>query len=63
LEQGATYIDLASDSPREFTATGSMTAERYHCYVAKSDVDYGLWNRLLGVRDPDRINGTSQAPA
>src|SRR5438876_1005504 len=54
LEQGATYIDLASDAPREFTATGDMVANRDHCYVLKSAVDYTLWNRLIGVENPER---------
>ena len=54
LEQGATYIDLAGDEPREFTATGGMQAERGRCLVLKSSVDYTLWNRLIGVDNPER---------
>jgi hypothetical protein len=54
LEQGATYIDLAEDEPREFTATGDMHAERGCCLVLKSAVDYTLWNRLIGVENPQR---------
>jgi len=54
LEQGATYIDLANDSPTEFTATGDMEAGRQHCYVSKRDVHFELWNRLIGVSEPHR---------
>ena len=55
LEQGATYVDLAADEPTEFTATGDMSAGRGNCYVLKSSVDYTLWNRLIGVTDPERL--------
>jgi hypothetical protein len=55
LEQGATYIDLAADAPQEFTATGGMKAEANNCYVPKSAVDYTIWNRLIGVRNPERL--------
>jgi len=54
LEQGATYIDLAGEKPREFTATGDMEAERGRCLVLKSAVDSTLWNRLIGVENPER---------
>ena len=55
LEQGATYIDLAQDEPREFTAMGNMEAGARNCYVLKSAVDYQIWNRLIGVEDPERL--------
>jgi hypothetical protein len=54
LEQNATYLDLSATTPREFTATGGMSAERDQCLVAKSDVPYQLWNRLRGVHDVER---------
>jgi len=54
LEQGATYVDLVQDAPREFTATGDMSAGATNCYVLKSTVDYTLWNRLIGVENPER---------
>jgi len=60
LEQGATYIDLAQDEPHEFKATGAMTAERHHCFVPKSEVDYQLWNRLIGVTEPERLGLASE---
>src|SRR5688572_23920511 len=51
LDQGATYIDLRQDKPAEFTATAGMTAGRENWYVAKSRVDYPLWNRLIGINE------------
>jgi len=59
LEQGATYIDLAIASPEEFTATADMQAEQSNCYVAKSETDYELWNRLIGVTTPERLGRTA----
>jgi len=47
LEQGATYIDLRAPEPREFKATGNMTAGPDNWYVPKKDVPYQLWNQLL----------------
>jgi hypothetical protein len=54
LKQDATYLDLSSGTPREFTATGGMSAERGQCLIAKSEVPYQLWNRLRGIHDLDR---------
>ena len=55
LEQGATYIDLQDAQRREFTATGDMEAGPGNWYVPKSEIDYVLWNRLIGVQDPERL--------
>ena len=55
LEQGATYIDLRDPQRREFTATGDMEAGRDNWYVPKSGVDYQLWNRLIGIDNPERL--------
>jgi hypothetical protein len=55
LEQGATYIDLRDPGRGEFTATGDMRAEPGAFYVRKDSVDYQLWNRLRGVRNPERL--------
>lgn len=52
LQQGATYADLSGDDPREFTATGDMTAERGHAYAPKDRVPYEVWNRLIGEPKP-----------
>ena len=55
LEQGATYIDLRQDDPEEITAWGDMEASQENWYVPKSEVDYQLWNRLIGVDNPERL--------
>jgi hypothetical protein len=55
LEQGATYIDLRDDQPQEFTARGYMEASDGNWFVPKSEVDYQLWNRLIGVDNPERL--------
>ncbi|MGH2371368.1 MAG: hypothetical protein ACRDI2_24605, partial [Chloroflexota bacterium] len=55
LEQGATYFDLNDAGRGEFTATGDMQAGPDNYYVPKSEVDYQLWNRLIGVDNPERI--------
>ena len=54
LEQGGTYIDLSTPDRQEFTATGDITAGRHNWFVPKSEVDYGIWNRLIGVSNPER---------
>ena len=55
LEQGATYIDLRDPERREFKATGDMAAGRDNWYVPKDAVDYELWNRLIGINNPQRL--------
>ncbi len=55
LEQGATYIDLRDPQRRELTATGDMIAGRENWYVPKDSVDYELWNRLIGIQNPQRL--------
>jgi hypothetical protein len=55
LEQGATYLDIRDPGRREFTALGGMQAEPDGWYVPKDAVPYSIWNRLTGVRNPDRI--------
>ena len=53
LQQGATYIDLRGDR-KEFTATADMSAGPDMAIVPKDAVDYQLWNRLIGVTNPER---------
>jgi hypothetical protein len=60
LEQNATYIDLAELEPGEFTARGDMVAGRKNRYVPKAEVDYQLWNRLIGVDNPERTGEASE---
>lgn len=54
LEQGATYIDLKDPERKEFTAMGGMEAGANNWYVPKTEVGYQLWNRLIGVQNPER---------
>jgi hypothetical protein len=63
LQQGATYIDLRRAQPEEFTATGGMVADSAHWYVQKKRVPYPLWNRLIGVQNPERTDrGNAAGP-
>jgi hypothetical protein len=62
LEQGGTYIDLRDPHRREFTATGDMEAGPDHWYVPKSGVDYQLWNRLIGIDNPERVYTAPEGP-
>ena len=55
LEQGSAYIDLRDPHRREFKAVGDMLADGDHWYVAKANVDYELWNRLIGISNPERL--------
>jgi hypothetical protein len=56
LEQNARYVDLRDPSRHEFTAMGNMEAGPDNLYVPKAAVDYVLWNRLIGVQHPERLN-------
>jgi hypothetical protein len=56
LEQGATYIDLREQQPREFTATGDMTAAENNWYAPKASVPYWIWNILTGVENQERLD-------
>jgi hypothetical protein len=55
LEQGAVYFDLNDPGAGEIKARGDMTAGPENRYVAKQDVDYQLWNALIGVDNPERL--------
>ena len=61
LEQNATYLDLKADKPEEFTATADMVAGDNNWYVPKSETDYQLWNRLIGVDNPERTGQANDA--
>lgn len=56
LEQGAKYIDLMDPERKEFTGMGGMEAGANNWYVPKTEVSYWLWNRLIGVQNPDRLD-------
>jgi hypothetical protein len=53
LEQGASYVDLLGER-REFRADGGMIVGRGMAVVPKSEVHYQMWNRLIGVDNPER---------
>lgn len=61
LKQGATYIGLKAAEPREFTATGDREAGPATWYVPTSEVDYQLWNRLIGLDTPERLGIADEA--
>src|ERR671924_21367 len=61
LEQGATYVDLQDEGLEEFSATGDMEAGPGNWYVPKSEVDYQLWNRLIGLEDPERLGRADES--
>jgi hypothetical protein len=62
LEQGATYVDLRDPARREFAATGEMQVPSDGLYVPRSEVDERTWNRLLGVRTPERTGPAGGSP-
>ncbi len=55
LAQGAVYIDLADPQRKEFKARGDMEAGEENYYEPKTEVDYQLWNELIGVDDAPRL--------
>jgi len=61
LKQGAVYVDLQDPGLKEFKATGDMVASQYRWYVPKSEVDYQLWNRLIGITNPERLGDADEA--
>ena len=54
LQQGATYVDLRGRERTPFTATGDMQATEANWYIPKDEVPPTLWNRLIGVENPER---------
>lgn len=54
LEQGATYVDLATPDRKEFTGMASVEVGDSNWIVPKKEVDYQIWNRLIGVTNPER---------
>jgi hypothetical protein len=61
LEQGAIYVDLQDPQLREIKAVGNMKAGSDNWYVPKSEVDYQLWNRLIGITNPERLGDADEA--
>jgi hypothetical protein len=56
LTQGAKYFDLLHPEQGEIDASPGMRANDFNLYVAKTDVDYPLWNRMIGVTDAARLD-------
>jgi hypothetical protein len=54
LESNATYINFREADPKEFTAEGTEDVSENDLLVPKSEVDYQLWNRLIGLSNPAR---------
>ena len=61
LKQGATYINLKDPARREFTGSPDTEVDADSWYVPKSEVDYQLWNRLIGVENPERTGEADEA--
>lgn len=63
LDQGATYLDLNDRARVPIAVNGTREATPDSRYVAKKDVDYELWNRLVGHEravPPDRPQAADQ---
>lgn len=56
LQQGATYCDLAQSQPREFVAEANRTAKEHEYLAPKSQVSYTIWDYLIGVTNPARLD-------
>jgi hypothetical protein len=54
LAQGATYIDAHHPTRGVFKASHGITASEDNWFVPKSETDYQVWNRLIGVENPER---------
>lgn len=54
LLEGAKYVDLKNLERGEVEGDATLTADDDHWFVPKKDVDYELWNRLLGLTDVRR---------
>jgi hypothetical protein len=54
LETGAKYLSLSNPRGGEYQAKGDETVYDGDEFVAKKDVPYELWNRLLGISNPAR---------
>ncbi|MCW3097526.1 MAG: hypothetical protein JWL77_3144 [Chthonomonadaceae bacterium] len=55
LEEGSTYFDLQHPERGAFKGMNNEEAEPDNCLIAKTDVDYELWNYLTGVTDTYRL--------
>jgi hypothetical protein len=60
LQQGGVYFDLNDPNRGEFKSMGNLEAGPQNRYVAKTAVPYPLWNALIGVANPERLNVTDE---
>ena len=59
LDQGGVYLDLNNIELGPITAFGEQVAAPTNRFIAKSETDYELWNRLTGRdRDGDGVPDT-----
>lgn len=56
LREGATYVNLRDPDLKPFVATGGMKVEPGDAIVPKSATDYLVWNRIVGVETPERLD-------
>lgn len=59
LEQGGTYLDLNDIARGAFKAIGSDKVEPPQRIVAKRDLDFETWNRLVGQNERVQIDRPS----
>lgn len=54
LKEGAVYLDLHASAISPFTAHEGMVAREENWYVPKAETPYPIWNRLIGIENPER---------
>lgn len=55
LDQGAVYLDLNDMGRGPYKAIGGTEVGRSDRIVAKRDIDYELWNRLVGQDEETEV--------
>ncbi|HEV2528304.1 MAG TPA: hypothetical protein VGT61_07655 [Thermomicrobiales bacterium] len=56
LQQGSVYLDLNDLQRGPFKAIGGDTAGHTNRYIAKSETDYEMWNRLVGQDETTQVH-------
>jgi hypothetical protein len=56
LQQGSVYLDLNDMDRGPFKAIGGDEAGPANRYIAKSETDYEMWNRLVGQNETVEID-------
>ena len=62
LQEGAVYFDLSRPEAGEFKGMNNIVVGTGEWIVPKEEVDYELWNWLIGVDDPYRLGRFATAP-